>query len=74
MDFDEIERDDLAISVARAVAIANISAVTQGVDPGQSLVTIIEQSGEFGATWRIEYGRRNFIGHRGGDVVILVDK
>ena len=70
---EELQQDDLAMSVARALALANDTAVAHGTDPAASLVTISEVSSPTGRLWRINYGPRNFIGRRGGDLIVLVD-
>lgn len=64
--------DELAVSLARAVAAANIRARREGVELKQSLVTAAEHAGSGEVCWRISYGPREYIQRRGGDVIIEV--
>lgn len=69
---ESIQQDSLAMSVARALAVANEKAVSLGLNIATTLVTISE---EFSATercWRIHYGPRDYRNRRGGDLTILV--
>ena len=69
----DVLQDDLAVSLARAIATANKRARELGVDAGQSLITIIQQSSNGEALWRINYGPKEYVGRRGGDLIIDVD-
>jgi hypothetical protein len=64
--------DELAVSLARAVAAANERARQEGVALNQSLVTASEHSSAGEICWRISYGPRNYLGQRGGDLIIDV--
>ena len=64
--------DELAVSLARAVAAANVRARQEGVELKQSLVTAAEHTGADEICWRISYGPREYIRHCGGDVIIEV--
>jgi hypothetical protein len=64
--------DELAVSLARALAAANVRARREGVEISGSLVTAAEHTGTGGPCWRISYGPRDYIHRRGGDVVIDV--
>jgi hypothetical protein len=70
----DIQQDKLAMAVARAVAIANEAAASQGLDPAGALVTITEESSPPQRLWRIHYGPRDYMNRRGGDLIILVDE
>jgi hypothetical protein len=70
---EKIQRDSLAIGVARALALANETAVAAGIDPQGALVTISEEASPPTRSWRIHYGPRDYINQRGGDITILVD-
>ena len=54
------------------VAAANERARREGVEIKQSLVTVTEQAGQSGVCWRINYGPRNYVGRRGGDLIVEV--
>ena len=73
VDFEEKNQDGLAISVGRALALANEAPVAHGMDPANALVTITEEpSAE--RLWRIHYGPRSAANRRGGDLIVLVDR
>src|SRR6185369_3782882 len=64
--------DELAVSLARAVAAANDRARREGVELKQSLLTAAEHSCADGICWRISYGPRDYVRRRGGDLIIEV--
>jgi hypothetical protein len=74
LSLEEIQRDRLVMSVARALALANEAAVAKGTDPADSLVTITEEVSTTGGLWRIHYGPRDYVNRRGGDLIVLVDE
>ncbi len=74
MTIEKLQQDDLVMSVARALALANEAAHSKGTDPADSLVTITEETASTGRVWRIHYGPRNYINRRGGDLIVLVDE
>lgn len=74
IDLEKMQQDHLAMSVARALALANEAAHTQGIKPADSLVTITEETSEARRLWRIHYGPRDYVLRRGGDLVVLVDE
>jgi hypothetical protein len=68
----EVLQDNVAVFVARAIAAANKRAREFGVDVSQSLITIT-QSFENGPRWRVNYGPKDSVGRRGGDLIVDVD-
>lgn len=58
--------------LARVLAAANKRARELGVDVLQSFITIT-QSFENGPRWRVNYGPKDYLGRRGGDLIIEVD-
>jgi len=64
--------DELAVSLARAVAAANAQARREGVQVDSSLVSAAEHANAGEICWRISYGPRDYIPRRGGDVIIEV--
>ena len=68
----EVLDDELAVSLARAVAAANTRARQEGVELKRSLVTVTEQPATETSGWRINYGPRDYVGRRGGDLIIEV--
>ena len=69
----EILQDDLAVSLARAMAVANKKARELGIDVSQSLISITQDTLNGSSVWRINYGPKDYVNRRGGDVLIEVD-
>ncbi len=69
----DVLQDDIAVSLARVMAAANKRARELGIDALQSLITISQRSFEGGVLWRVNYGPRDYVGRRGGDLIIDVD-
>jgi hypothetical protein len=69
-----MQQDRLAMSVARAVTLANEAALANGTDPTNALVTITEETAAAGRVWRVHYGPRDYVHRRGGDLIVLVDE
>ena len=69
----EVVQDELAVSLARALAAANKRARESGLDVAESLITISQRAPDSGDLWRINYGPREYVGRRGGDLIIDVD-
>ena len=74
VSLEEMQQDRLVMAVACALSLANEAAVAQGTDPTKSLVTITEEPSSAGRIWRIHYGPRDYVGRRGGDLVVFVDE
>ena len=69
----DVLQDDIAVSLARAIAAANKRARESGIDVEQSLITVTQQVFDGRSLWRINYGPREYIGRRGGDFTVDVD-
>lgn len=69
----DVLQDDVAVSLARMLAVANKKARETGIDILQSLITITQRSADDGSIWRINYGPREYVGRRGGDLIVEVD-
>ena len=69
----EVLQDDIAVSLARSIAVANKRAQELGINLLQSLITITEYYLHDNKFWRINYGPRDYVGRRGGDLIIEVD-
>lgn len=68
----DVLQDNLAVSLARVIAAANKRASELGVDALQSIITVTQMTnGE--ACWRVNYGPKDYIGQRGGDLIVDVD-
>jgi hypothetical protein len=70
---EEIQQDQFAMSVARAIAVANEEAASRGIDLAKSLVTISEATPPPTRSWQVHYGPRDFSQRRGGDLIVIVD-
>ena len=71
---EEMQRDKLVMSAARALALANAAALSHSMEPADCLVTITEEASPTGRVWRINYGPRDYVGRRGGDLIVVVDE
>ena len=69
----EVLQDEIAVSLARVLAVANRYAREIGVDLLQSLITVTQCPFDGRSIWRINYGPRDYVGRRGGDLIIEVD-
>ncbi|MFQ6014016.1 MAG: hypothetical protein ACE5NP_01060 [Anaerolineae bacterium] len=69
----DVLQDEIAVSLARAIAAANKRARESGIDVLQSLITITQRAFDGKLLWRINYGPKDYIGRRGGDFIIDVD-
>ncbi|MEK6323513.1 MAG: hypothetical protein AABN33_17885 [Acidobacteriota bacterium] len=68
----DVLEDDMAVSLARVLAAANRRARELNIDVPQSLISVTQVI-DNGPGWRINYGPTDYIGRRGGDLVIEVD-
>ena len=69
---DEVLQDELAISLARIITAANKCAHQAGINVAESLMTITQISNA-DLYWRVNYRARDYINHRGSDVIIEVN-
>ena len=69
----EVYRDDIALSLARVMATANARARELGVDATQSLITVTQRPDENRLLWRVSYGPKDYIGRRGGDLILDIE-
>lgn len=69
----EVLQDDIAVSLARALAAANKRARESGIDVLSSIISITQRVFEGRMLWRINYGPKDYIGRRGGDLIVDVD-
>ncbi|MEW5988355.1 MAG: hypothetical protein AB1791_17125 [Chloroflexota bacterium] len=68
----DVIQDDLALSLAWVLAAANKRARELGIDVWQSFITISQDS-DNNLCWRINYGPKDYVGRRGGDLIVEVD-
>ena len=70
---NEVLQDEIAISVAQVLASANKKALELGFDAKKSLITISQHLSNGIWLWRVHYGAKDYVGRRGGDLMIDVD-
>jgi hypothetical protein len=70
---NETLQDEIAVSVAQVLASANRKAKELGVDVGTSLITVSQHLAKGVWLWRVHYGARDYVGRRGGDLMIDID-
>jgi len=66
----EVYQDDVAVTIANVMATANKRASEMGIDVAESLLTITQRLQEDIIYWRINYGPKDYINTRGGDLVV----
>ena len=70
---NETLQDEIAVSVAQVLASANRKAKELGVDVKESLITVSQHLAKDVWLWRVHYGARDYVGRRGGDLMIDID-
>ncbi|MCI0553487.1 MAG: hypothetical protein L0287_21280 [Anaerolineae bacterium] len=68
----DVLQDHMAVTLARVMAAANKRARELGVDVLQSFITITQQV-DNELFWRVNYGSRDYVNRRGGDLMIEVN-
>ena len=69
----DVLEDELAVSIAQAIAAANKRAREAGTDLSQSLITVSQRAVDDRVIWRVNYGPKEYVGRRGGDLIVDVD-
>lgn len=70
---NETLQDEIAVSVAQVLVSANRKAKELGVDAKESLITVSQHLSYGVWLWRVHYGARDYVGRRGGDLMIDLD-
>jgi hypothetical protein len=68
----DLLQDEMALSLARVIAVANRCAREAGVDVMKSLISVFQMADE-DAVWRVNYGPKDYVSRRGGDFIVDVD-
>lgn len=68
----EVYQDDIAVTIANILATANKRASEMGVDVADSLLTITQRLQDDILYWRINYGPKDYMNRRGGDLIVDV--
>jgi hypothetical protein len=69
----DVLQDDTAMGVARAIAAANKRARELNVDVLQSIISLTQYPENDRWVWRVNYGAKDYIGRRGGDLIVEVN-
>jgi hypothetical protein len=69
----DVLQDDVAVTAARAIAAANKRARELNVDVMQSIISLTQHSQDGTWVWRVNYGAKDYIGRRGGDLMVEVN-
>ena len=69
----DVLEDQLAMSLARVLAVANRQAGQSGISATQSFINISQRSANGELIWRVNYSAKDIVGRRGGDLIIDVD-
>ena len=70
---NNFSQDAHCCSVAEVLASANRKAKELGIDVPTSLITVSQHLANGVWLWRVHYGARDYIGRRGGDLMIDLD-
>jgi hypothetical protein len=69
----DVLQDDIAVGIARVIAAANKRARESNIDVLQSIISLTQHPQPDGWVWRVNYGAKDYIGRRGGDLIVEVD-
>ena len=69
----DVLQDDVAVTAARAIAAANKRARELNVDVMQSIISLTQHDRDGSWVWRVNYGAKDYIGRRGGDLMVEVN-
>jgi len=69
---DDVLNDPIAIAMAKLMAAANRQARDLGVDASRCLISISQDARDGDGTWRVNYGAKEPVGRRGGDLIVQV--
>jgi hypothetical protein len=69
---DNVLRDDLALTVAKVLSVANQRAEAAGINAVDSLISVNQSPRAEGGAWQVEYGPQNAVGRRGGGLTVEV--
>jgi hypothetical protein len=69
----DVLQDDVAVTAARAIAAANKRARELNIDVMQSNISLTQHDRDGSWVWRVNYGAKDYIGRRGGDLIVEVN-
>jgi hypothetical protein len=69
----DVLQDDIAVTVARVIASANKRARELNVDVMQSIISLTQYPQNDSWVWRVNYGAKDYVGRRGGDLIVEVN-
>lgn len=68
----DVYKDAVAVSTANVIAVANKRANELGIDSLNSLITMTQYLQDGTMFWRVNYGPKEYLDRRGGDLIIDV--
>ncbi|GEM_PF-391136 len=69
----DVLQDDIAVAIARAIASANKRARELNIDVMESTISLTQHLHNNSWVWRVNYGAKDYIGRRGGDLIVEVN-
>ncbi len=66
-------QEEIAVSMAQVLTSENRKAKELGIDVKESLITVSQHLAKGVWLWRVHYGTRDYVGRRGGDLMIDID-
>ena len=61
------------VAIARAIASANKRARELNIDVMESIISLTQHLHNNSWVWRVNYGAKDYIGRRGGDLIVEVN-
>jgi hypothetical protein len=69
----DVLQDDIAVGIARVIAVANKRARELNIDVLQSIISLTQHPQHDAWVWRVNYGAKDYIGRRGSDLMVEVN-
>jgi hypothetical protein len=69
----DVLQDDIAVGIARVIAAANKRARESNIDVLRSIISLTQHPQDNRWVWRVNYGAKDYIGRRGGDLIVEVN-
>jgi hypothetical protein len=69
----DVLQDDIAVGIACVIAAANKRARESNIDVLESIISLTQHPQQNSWVWRVNYGAKDYIGRRGGDLIVEVN-
>ena len=66
----DVYQDNIAVTLANVLTVANKRTSAMGIDVTESLLSITQRFQDGTLYWRINYGPKEYILRRGGDLIV----